>query len=291
MKRVTRDKVCLRFSADDPTALVVRLGEAFVIETSDRFAEYTGPDSPEKVQALINTMNGPIYIEGASAGSTIRIEILAMIPGSEKGYVVAFPEVGPLGHLIPRFRKETVRIEGLSAIFENGVSIPLRPMLGRIGVAPKDGSAGLNSRGDFGGLLSNTDISEGSTLYLPVFHDGAFLAVGDSHAAMGDGEAASSALEAALDVTLRVSLEDRFQVSHPLVVTATHIMTTGWGPTMEEATQNAVKVMADLMMDRLAIDYTRAAMLIGCAADVRACLALSPPYTMKVAVPRSVLPI
>jgi amidase len=126
-------------------------------------------------------------------------------------------------------------------------------------------------------------------VYLPVFHAGGLLTIGDCHAAMGDGEATASAVECAVDATLRVTIEKRFPVRRPVVATATEVMTTGEGATMEAATAMAVQAMADLLGERLDIDATDAAMLIACAADIRTGLAGNPPYTMRVAVPRSML--
>ncbi|MCH8088169.1 MAG: hypothetical protein IIC81_10025, partial [Chloroflexi bacterium] len=68
MKRLTRDRICRRFSADDEPALVVQLDETFVIETSDRFRGLTASDLPGSEDSLINTMNGPVYIDGARPG-------------------------------------------------------------------------------------------------------------------------------------------------------------------------------------------------------------------------------
>ena len=137
--------------------------------------------------------------------------------------------------------------------------------------------------------MGNTQITKGATVYLPVFHPGGLLTIGDCHAAMGDGEATASAVECAFDATFRVSIEDSFQVNRPVVTTDTEVMTTGEGETMEAATKMAVQAMADLLMHQLGIDDTDAAMLIACATDVRTGLAGNPPYTMRVAVPRSML--
>ena len=108
---------------------------------------------------------------------------------------------------------------------------------------------------------------------------------------MGDGEATASAVECALDATFRVTIADDFQVTRPVVATESEVMTTGEGATMEEASKVALKAMADLMVDRLAIDYTDAAMLIASAADLRTGLAGNPPYTMRAAIPKSMLSV
>ena len=288
MKRMTRDRICRSFGADQEPAIVVQLDETFVMETTDRFRGVTESEFPSGDDSLVDTMNGPACIEGAKAGDTIKIEILDITAAAKEAYVFAIPGLGPLTQDISEYHIETVNVEGDSAVFPNGISVPFRPMLGRIGIAPKEGSAPVDAMGPFGGQLSNADVTVGSSLYLPVFHDGAFLSIGDSHMAMGDGESTSSAVEGAVDATLKVSLSKEIQVADPLVMNATDVITCGMGETMEEASDIAVKAMADLLTERLKIDRIQAAMLIGCAADVRACLTLHPPYRMKVVMPRSV---
>ena len=137
--------------------------------------------------------------------------------------------------------------------------------------------------------LIGTVLAEGATVYLPVFHEGGLLTVGDCHASMADGETTASAVECAFDATFRVTIADDLRVTRPVVATETEIMTTGEGQTLEEATKTASRAMADLMVDRLGIDHTDAAMIIASAADVRPGLAGNPPYTMRVTVPRSLL--
>jgi len=78
-------------------------------------------------------------------------------------------------------------------------------------------------------------------------------------------------------------------LSRPIVTTENEVMTTGEGETMEAATKMAIDAMADLMVDKLGVDYTSAAMLIASAADVRTGLAGNPPYTIRVAIPTAVL--
>src|SRR5579862_6656130 len=93
---------------------------------------------------------------------------------------------------------------GLSARRFRDVTVPLRPMIGNIGVAPPDDQAILSPDvGDYGGNLDYTGIKEGTTLYLPVYHQGALVSVAsDMHAAMGDGELAGTGLETSADVDI-----------------------------------------------------------------------------------------
>ena len=290
MHRVTKEQLCTSFSAQNPPALRVQAGETFVMETNDRFAVYDGPDSPPEAMEVLKTMAGPVYIEGAKPGDTLKIEVLDVATPLAYGWIGATPNRGVLGERIPAFRKTRVDITPDGVVFNGKVTMPSRPMIGRMGLAPKDGPLPSNAKGDFGGGMGNTQIGKGATVYLPVFHEGGLLSIGDCHAAMGDGEATASAVECAVDATLRVTIENRFSVNRPVVETGDEVMTTGEGQTMEEATHMAINAMADLLMNQLGIDDTDAAMLIASAADVRAGIVAHAPYTMRVSVPKSMLP-
>ena len=289
MQTATKDQLCTTFDAANPPSLRVQLGETFVMETNDRFATYDGPGSSAEAMDILKTMAGPVYVEGVKPGDTLKIEVLDIALPLDYGWIGATPGRGPLGDRIPEFRKTKVKITGDGVVYKDKVTMPLRPMIGRIGVAPKDGPVASGAKGEFGGGMGNTQITKGATVYLPVFHEGGLISIGDCHAAMGDGEATASAVECALAATFRVTLAEDFQVTRPVVATETEVMTTGEGPTMEEAAKVALNAMADLMVDRLGIDYTDAAMLIASAADVRTGLAGHPPNTMRVAIPRSML--
>ena len=291
MQRVSSDQLCTTFSSDNPPALRVQLGETFVMETNDRFATYNGPDSSTEAMEILKTMAGPVYIEGAKPGDTLKIEVLDISLPLDYGWIGATPGRGPLGERIPQFRKAKVKITGKGVVFNDKVTMPLRPMIGRIGLAPQEGPLASGAKGAFGGGMGNSQITKGATVYLPVFHAGGLLTIGDCHAAMGDGEATASAVECALDATFRVSISDDLRVIRPVVANESEVMTTGEGSTMEEATKVALNGMADLMVDKLGIDYTDAAMLIASAVDVRTGLAGHPPYTMRAAIPRSMLPL
>ncbi len=291
MKRVTKDQLCTSFDADNPPALRVQLGETFVMETNDRFATYEGPDSPPEAMETLKTMAGPVFIEGAKPGDTLKIEVLDVSLPLDYGWIGAIPGRGPLTDRIPQFRKTRVAITSEGVVFNDKVTMPLRPMVSKIGVAPQNGPALSNDKGEFGGTMANTQITKGSVVYLPVFQEGGLLTIGDCHAAMGDGETTASAVECALDATFRITVSEDFKAARPVVATETEVMTTGEGETMEAATKAAVTAMADLMEDRLGVDSTDAAMLIASVADVRVGEAAVPPFTMRVAVPRSMVSI
>jgi len=117
------------------------------METNDRFATYEGPDSSPEAMAILTTMAGPVYIEGAKPGDTLKIEVLDVTLPLDYGWIGATPGRGPLGARIPAFRKARVRITPEGVVFNDHVTMPLRPMIGRIGVAPQEESKRSNDKG------------------------------------------------------------------------------------------------------------------------------------------------
>ena len=111
------------------------------------------------------------------------------------------------------------------------------PFLGTMGVAP-------TSRGSIrpfpphkgGGNIDNRHLVVGSTLWLPIWCEGALFSCGDAHAAQGDGEVCVSAIECAMQATLRFrlrrALDRRPGVPRPRAARGSRPTTTGrWAST------------------------------------------------------------
>lgn len=286
MQQIGRNEVATKYSAENKPRLWVSLGEPFLVQTMDRLADYEGPSSDD----ILKSMTGPIYVEGVDAGDSIRVEIIDIHLPLDRGWIITTGR-GPLKDRVPALLKRRVALTERGVIFNDDITLPLRPMISRVGVAPESESRASIAKGEFGGAMGNTAVTKGSTVYLPVYHKGALLTFGDGHAAQGDGEVSASAVECAVDIVVKVTREERFKVTRPLVTTPTHAMTSGEGETMEEAVQVAVLAMVDLLMDQLEVTEAEAAMLISTSADVRFGLAGYPPYTVTVAIPLSVLPL
>lgn len=287
MQRVTKIQRVNAYSADNPPAIKVGMGETFVMETNDRFQGYTSPeDAP---MDLLLSMTGPVYLGGAEPGDTLSVHIVDIAPAQDYGWIVATPGRAMLKNRITEWRRRKVQIEGNQVRFNERITLPYTPMIGRIGVAPEGQPMGSGSVGPFGGAMSNIAIGPGATVYLPVFVDGGLLTIEDVHAAMGDGESASSAVEMGANVTLRCDISTGIRVERPLVVTPTALMTTGEGSTMEDASHMAVEEMAHLLMERLGVDAVDAAMLISTAVDARFSYVGGPPYRAKAVIARHLL--
>ncbi|HXH12728.1 MAG TPA: acetamidase/formamidase family protein [Alphaproteobacteria bacterium] len=287
MKRVSKDQRVSAYSATNPPAIRVGMGETFIMETNDRFQGYTSPeDAP---MDLLLSMTGPVFVGGAFEGDTLAVEVLDIKPAQGYGWIVATPGRAMLKNRITEWRRRKVPIDGDVVRFSDAITLPYAPMIGRLGVAPAGEPKSCNSVGPFGGAMSNIAIGPGATVYLPVFVDGALLTIEDVHAAMGDGESASSAVEMGAEVTLRCDIATSFRTERPVVVTRNEVMTTGEGQTMEAASRMAMDEMATLIMRQLGLDAVDAAMLISAAVDARFSYVGGPPYRAKAAIARSLI--
>jgi amidase len=284
MRRVSKSQRVSAYSAANPPAIHVGMGETFIMETNDRFQGYTSPD--DAPLDLLLSMTGPVYVGGTQPGDTLSVEVLDITPSMGYGWIVATPGRAMLKNRVTEWRRRKVQINGDRVWFNDKIALPYAPMIGRLGVAPAGEPKSCNSVGDFGGAMSNIAIRPGATVLLPVFVEGALLTIEDVHAAMGDGESASSAVEMGSEVTLRCDVSTKLQADRPVVITQDAIMTTGEGDTMEAASHMAVDQMARLLMYKLDLDPIDAAMLISVAADARFSYVGGPPYRAKAAISR-----
>jgi amidase len=287
MKRVSKSQRVSAYSAANPPAIRVGMGETFVMETNDRFQGYTSPD--DAPLDLLLSMTGPVHVGGVQPGDTLAIEVLNISPSMGYGWIVATPGRAMLKDRITEWRRRKVQIDGDRVLFTNKIALPYAPMIGRMGVAPEGEPKSCNSVGRFGGAMSNIAIGPGAKVLLPVFVEGGLLTIEDVHAAMGDGESASSAVEMGAEVTLRCDVSTTLQAERPVVITRDAIMTTGEGDSMEAASHMAMDDMARLLMYRLDLDPIDAAMLISAAVDARFSYVGGSPYRAKAVVSRALL--
>ncbi len=287
MQRVTKEHVVRTYSAAHVPAAKVQSGEVFTVETNDRFRDWN--DGASWPMEQLTVMTGPVFVEGAKPGQVLKIDILDIRPTQGFGYVVAIPKYGVFKDRLTEFRKKIVPIEGNHIRFNERITLPYKPMVGKIGVAPQGDSLPSNASGPFGGTMTNLQVGPGATVYLPVFVDGGLLTIEDVHATMGDGEAAGSAVEMAAEVTLRCEVEKELRLTRPLVVTRAEAMTSGEGETVEAAAKVALNGLAALLMERAGVDFTEAAMLVSVAADVRLSYVGGAPYLVRAVIPREIV--
>jgi amidase len=196
MQRITRDKLTPVFDRRSPPVARVEPGEVFWVETEDsrggrtRVLEHT---TPEYLLAMRqrgyygNPVTGPIFVEGARPGDTLAVRILEQICDNV-GYMGYWPH---LFHLEDFFEKPSTVLceirDGKAVVFSPDIEIPVRPVIGTIGVAPAMEAILSGGMGRHCGNVDVQEICAGSTVYLPVNVEGALLCLGDCHAIQSDG--------------------------------------------------------------------------------------------------------
>jgi acetamidase/formamidase len=216
---------------------------------------------------------GPVAIRGAKAGQVLQVDILAIEPAFDWGYNL----VRPLAGALPQDFSET-RLIHISLDRERkcwrlpwGQEVPLRPFFGVMGTAPP-GNWGVISTlppRQNGGNLDNKELVAGTTLYLPIFTDGALFSCGDGHGVQGDGEVCITAVETGLIGTFRLTARDDMKLEWPMAETPTHMITMAFDPDLDDCVVIALRQMLDLICARAGIDRYQAYTLASLAADLR----------------------
>ena len=208
-----------------PPALEIEPGEVVALHARDASDEQIRPDSTAADVAGIdlshvNPVSGPVFVKGARPGDVLAIEMVEL-KASGWGWTAIIPGFGLLADDFPDpwLRISEIHPERGTVRFSDQIEeTQLRPFPGTIGVAPADaGEHPVLPPSRWGGNLDTKHLTAGSILYLPVGVEGALLSIGDTHAAQGDGEVCGTAIESAMDVTVRVSVRRDLAISAPQV--------------------------------------------------------------------------
>jgi amidase len=274
MLRVPRDQFTYAFSATTTPVATVTPGDQFVVETHDTSTGriHRAEDVPEFVRIRdprkVNPAAGPVFIEGASPGDDLIVEILD-IRLQPYGFVRVLAGAGVLQEGIEPDGVLMARVDGQHVVLGERMRLPLRPMVGVIGTAPADGVIYTAEPGPQGSNIDINAITVGARIHLPVHVPGALLAIGDVHASMGDGEVSGTGVEIAGEVTVRVDLVPGAAPARPWIETAEAWITTGSGPALEDAVEMAVEELTRQLMDRFRLSRTEAFLLVSARGDVR----------------------
>jgi acetamidase/formamidase len=236
---------------------------------AELYEVYAGVDNDGRGD---HTLNGPIAVRGAEPGDMLEIRIRSVevrLPIAGQGFV---PGRGLLPDEFPYEKGRVTWIDvGRKVVeFAPGIEVPAKPFWGVIGVAPPAGMGRVSSGPPnvFGGNLDNPDLGAGSTLYLPVHVPGALLSVGDGHAVQGHGEVSLSAVETSLKGEIQVLLHKGHRLRWPRAETATHYITMGLDPDLDEAAKIATREMLDFLVETKGISREDAYLISSIAMDL-----------------------
>ncbi|WP_051343954.1 acetamidase/formamidase family protein [Alicyclobacillus herbarius] len=278
-------------AADNPPALRVADGSTVEIATCDCFEDqitHEGQDFGTLDWERINPATGPIYVEGAEPGDLLVVHIKD-IRVADRGVMTTGPNLGVFGDELSQNVIRMVPIVNGEAVFSERVRLPLRPMIGVIGTAPATDRVPCGTPGDHGGNMDCTRITTGARLILPVNVPGALFALGDLHAAMGDGEVAVCGIEIAGTVKVQLHVLKGRTWPVPMLVNDDTVMTIASAQLLDEAATLATKRMAHWLAQEFSLDLAEAALLLSATGQLRVCQVVDPLKTARMEVPRGVL--
>ena len=284
-------KTLFSFDKDLKPVLKVPSGETVRIRTKDCFGnQLQGPEDQlsEIDWEAINPATGPIYVEGAVAGGTLKVHIDNIELDAQTSSCTGKDE-GVCGDRFSDWATHFCKVEDGKVVWDERLSIPVAPMIGVIGVAPEGEPVNCGTPGKHGGNMDNTAIAAGATLYFPVAVDGALFGCGDMHAVMGDGEVSVSGAEVAGYATVTLTALPELSVPNPLIENETHFGIIVSAESLDKAAELAVQQMVDLLASRTNESEADLVMLLSLVADVRVCQMVDPEKTVRFMVPKYVL--
>ena len=290
--KVTRDQVVWGFGPEMEPVLEVEPGSVVTFETNDCFTGQIQSEA-DLVTAIdferVNGATGPVAVRGAEPGDSLVVEILDVTPVA-KGVATIIPGFGQLIEQVRSPVTQVFQVEGDTIHMNDRISFPLRPMVGVVGVATGGETLTNAFAGQHGGNLDNHLHGPGARIYFPVRQPGAMFAVGDMHAAMGDGEICGTGVEIAGEVTVRFGLLKGKQATWPVTELSGSWVAHGTaGGDFREALQAACEEAARLLVDQWGFTPEEAFVFLSVACDANVCQACQPsPFSTiaRVSIPK-----
>jgi acetamidase/formamidase len=290
------------FSFAHPPVLHIKPGDRVITKTIDA----RGVDSQNnQVGERPNPETGPFYIEGAEPGDVLVVRLEKIEPNRATGWsssILAPYTADPDFLRFEGEREQTTETWNIdkqkgvarpanSAIRPQGITVPLRPMLGCVGVAPARKEAVATSTPDrFGGNMDYNGMNAGVTLMLPVSEPGALLFIGDGHARQGDGEVLGNAIETSMDVEFSVDLIKKKQIGWPRLENAEYLMTLGSARPLLQALQHATTELQRWLMSDYGFDERGSSLLLGQALEYDIANVVDPHFTVVAKIRKDLLP-
>ena len=284
---VTRDQHVWAFGPSLEPVLTVDPGAVVRLETNDCFSgQVTSSEHTFDRLDLqrVNSATGPVAVRGAQPGDSLTVEFLEINPGP-RGAAMIIPGFGQLISRVQAPRTQIFRVEDGVVHMNDRVRFPMRPMVGVIGVATGGEECVNFLAGEHGGNLDNHLNGPGARVWFPVRQPGGMFAVGDMHAAMGDGEVSGTGVEIEGDVLVRFGLVkgacSRWPVTELADAWVVHA-TTGPGE-LAEAIELACEEAARMLVDEWAFSSEEAFIFLSVACDVGICQTCQPSPASTIA--------
>jgi acetamidase/formamidase len=273
------------FDATRKPALTVDSGERVTIDTlsgAPEFIPKSGFHVPrelaevhagaERFEGGPHILTGPVAVKGAKPGQVLEVRILDVKLRQDWGFNLIRPLAGTLQDDFHETRLIHIPLDAERKVgrLPWGLELPLAPFFGVMGVAPPRTWGRITSivPRAHGGNLDNKELVAGTTLFLPVFVEGAMFSCGDGHGAQGDGEVCITAIETALQGTFELIVRDDLTFIYPRAETSEHYITMGMDPDLDQCAVMALRDMIRLICERTNLSREDAYTLCSLAADL-----------------------
>jgi amidase len=314
MRTVSRRQTTMYFDPAAEPAAVIAPGERVVVQTADSLCGLVKQAAPagfgidDVVRRLGGAcpVTGPIYVTGAEPGGvlSVHIERVSPVPRAGQGWTGVFQGFGALTHERYSIQQPVepvtalVDYDGEAALLDLGrrvVRIPLHPFVGTVGVAPPlERRMSFSQSPEYLGDVDLPGVTAGATLVLPVHVPGALLALGDAHAAQGDGEITGAAIEIEADVELSCEPAGAEQAGFaglPQLNTAAAIgsIAAMQGNDLTDCARAAYRDLLERLTRYYGIPQRAAYMLLGQVGKLRVGNMIDPYYSVLASIDRGFL--
>jgi len=278
------------FDANFPPVIEIDSGDTVVLECVSGAPEVMPPAGsglkiPPALAAIHassipraggHIITGPVAVRGARPGDMLEVRIDNIELGNDWGYCGFRPLAGTLPEDFPERYLSHIPVDRAKGTCRLpwGTELTLAPFFGVMGVAPPPayGTISTIQPREHGGNLDNKELTAGSTLFLPVWADGARFSAGDGHGVQGDGEVCINALEICLTGTFTLVLHKGGGASNPLLSypraeTPTHFLTMGMHEDLDQAMKQALRQMIAFICGRTNLSREQAYQFCSLAVD------------------------
>lgn len=274
---LTAEQTHNKFSAAIPPVITVPSGSVIDVYTQEASAgQISCGDGPEVLADLkfepIHPLTGPVYVEGAEPGDVLKVK-LHKVELTECGWNSILPGFGFLADQFtePYLRTYEMESGDTHIQFNDKIQVPLNPFPGVMGVAPatEEMLSTIPPR-ENGGNMDDPHMVEGTTIYFPVFVEGALFSIGDAHATQGMGEVCGTAIEAPMHIVYEVEvLKGGRSIPEPEYEADDYYAVTAIGTTVDEAAKKAVEYMVNYLVAEHQLNRNEAYALCSLAGDLK----------------------
>lgn len=285
---LSADQTHNKFSRAIAPVLNVPSGAVIEAYTHEATGGQFAPDSTTADLAAldfdrVHALTGPVFVDGAQPGDVLAVTLLELEP-DDWAWTAAMPNFGFLVGEETTLDLKTYALDKNNNVaeFSKGIRVPLKPFPGVMGVAPNTDEmlSTIPPRAN-GGNMDDPHMTAGTTVYFPVFVEGALFSIGDTHAVQGMGEVGGSAAETPMRIVYRIEVvKDGRYIPEPQYETDDYYATTGFAETLDEAAKKATRFMLDYIVAEYGLARSDAYMLCSLACDLKIAEVVDEPHML-----------